>query len=348
MSLVDHPDNPIPAGAHSGFVRTPDGVRIRYAHWPAVGKVRRGTVTILQGRAEFIEKYFEVVSDLRSRGFAVIAFDWRGQGGSDRLLRNARKGHIRAFRQYREDLRAVLKTVSLAEYPGPHFALAHSTGGAVLLSDTPRLRTMLDRAVVCAPLIALPRGHWIPDIFGTLRRVMQKTSFGLYQEPYARRRPGSPSEFVEKVLFPAVRLFALLGLARLYVPGGNGDILIPFEDNRQTSDRVRFDRFNAVLEKAPELGVGAPTLGWLSAAAKCMVWFRAREAGPSVKLPCLVIAAGQDRIVSTPAIEDFTSRVKAAGYVEIAGAEHELLMERDRYRDRVFAAIDAFIPGNGD
>ena len=49
------------------------------------------------GRAEFIEKYFEVVRDARARGFAVAMLDWRGQGLSERALPNARKGHVHDF-----------------------------------------------------------------------------------------------------------------------------------------------------------------------------------------------------------------------------------------------------------
>ncbi|GGB32314.1 lysophospholipase [Roseibium aquae] len=345
MTLSDIPENPVPRGAKAGFVVTRDGVQLRYAHWPALGSRRLGTVTILQGRAEFIEKYFEVVTDLRDRGFAVVAFDWRGQGGSDRLLGNRFKGHVRSFAQYREDLRTVLKQVSLAEYPGPHFALAHSMGGAILLSDSARLRTMLDRAVLCAPMIALPRGQWLPDIFGGLRRLVNSATFGFYKVPPDIRRFGATSRFLNKVVFPFVRVLGFLGLGRFFLPGGTGEILLDFETNRQTSDRSRFERFNAVLKATPERGIGAPTIGWLSAAIKTMRKFSLRETGPGIKLPCLVIAAGRDRIVSTPAIEEFVSRVKVAGYIEIAGGEHELLMEADVYRDQFFAAFDAFIPG---
>ena len=64
-------------------MKTPDGVNLRFARWtPPPG--RKGTVVVLQGRTESIEKYFETVRDLRARGFAVATFDWRGQGLSDR------------------------------------------------------------------------------------------------------------------------------------------------------------------------------------------------------------------------------------------------------------------------
>src|SRR5579859_1726679 len=103
MRLVTIPDNPVPAGAVTGMLRTPDGTAVRYARWPAERR-ERGTACLLQGRAEFIEKYFEVVQELRSRGLSVIAFDWRGQGLSDRALADPHKGHVESFRQYDTDL----------------------------------------------------------------------------------------------------------------------------------------------------------------------------------------------------------------------------------------------------
>lgn len=344
-TLADHPDNPVPEGARAGFVTTPDGIRIRYAHWPAGEGPRKGTVTLLQGRAEFIEKYFEVIDDLRRRGFAVVTFDWRGQGGSQRLTRNPKRGHVSGFKKYRVDLRTVLKDVALATYPGPHFALAHSTGALVLLSDAARLRTMLDRAVLTAPLLGLPPGAWLPGLNGLRRRVLRTLSLGLLGRVPLKAKAPRTSWFIERIGYPAARALSLAGFGRVFVPGGNKDIFVPFETNRQTSDRTRFERFNKVLEQVPELGVGAPTLGWLGAAGRAMTVLRRREAGPNMHLPCLVIAAGKDRIVSTPMIEDFVARTKAAAYLEIAGAEHELMMERDAYRDQFWAAFDAFVPG---
>src|SRR5271156_3351386 len=103
MTLVSIPANPVPDDYVSGTLKTRDGVSLRYARWaPPPG--RKGTVCIFQGRAEFIEKYFEVVRDLRARGFAVATFDWRGQGLSQRLLNDRLKGHVGSFAEYATDL----------------------------------------------------------------------------------------------------------------------------------------------------------------------------------------------------------------------------------------------------
>ncbi|WP_208986049.1 alpha/beta hydrolase [Labrenzia sp. OB1] len=345
MNLIDLPDNPVPDGATTGYIDAPDGVSIRFAHWPAGGRQRMGTVTLLQGRAEYIEKYFEIISELRERGFAVVTFDWRGQGGSQRLTGNPKRGHVSHFGKFRLDLRTVLKNISLATYPGPHFALAHSTGALVLLSDSERLRTMLDRAVLISPLLGLPSGALPPNLGGFSRSALKILSLGRLGRPAHETRARKGAVFSERVGFPLARLCSAIGLGRLFLPGGNSEIRVPFETNRQTSDKTRFERFNKVLEAAPELGLGAPTFGWLNAAARTMLALRKRDAGPNMKLPCLILAAGSDRIVSTPVTEDFVSRTKAAAYLEIPGAKHELMMERDVFRDQFWAAFDAFVPG---
>ncbi len=103
MKLISIPANPVPDDVVTGSIQTPDGVSLRFARWaPPPG--RKGTVVVLQGRAEYIEKYFETVRDLRARGFAVATFDWRGQGLSERALKDRHKGHVRNFSEYAADL----------------------------------------------------------------------------------------------------------------------------------------------------------------------------------------------------------------------------------------------------
>ena len=129
MTLVSIPANPVPEDVVSGTLKTADGVSLRFARWaPPPG--RKGTVCLFQGRAEFIEKYFETVRDLRERGFAVATLDWRGQGMSERALRNPRKGYVRDFSRYDIDLDTFVREVVLPDCPPPFFALAHSMGAS--------------------------------------------------------------------------------------------------------------------------------------------------------------------------------------------------------------------------
>src|SRR5262249_12373640 len=53
MKLVSIPANPVPEGATVGTVKTSDGAVLRFARFdPPAG--RKGTLVVLQGRAEFI------------------------------------------------------------------------------------------------------------------------------------------------------------------------------------------------------------------------------------------------------------------------------------------------------
>src|SRR4051812_29253565 len=162
MTLISIPANPVPEDVVSGTLTTPDGVSLRYARWaPPPG--RKGTICLFQGRAEFIEKYFETIRDLRARGFAVATLDWRGQGMSQRLLGNPRKGYVRDFSDYELDLDAFINDVVLPDCPPPVFALAHSMGATVLLRAAYKGHRWFDRSVLLAPLISLPgmrRSPW--------------------------------------------------------------------------------------------------------------------------------------------------------------------------------------------
>ena len=154
MQLYAIDGNPIPDGAVVGTVVTPDGVRLRYGRWRTTARRSLGTICILHGRGESIEKYFETTADLRRRGFAVATFDWRGQGGSDRHLSNPMKGHVDSFAEYDRDLEAFSQQVMLPDCPPPHYALGHSMGALVALRASAGARSRYARMVLSGPFIA--------------------------------------------------------------------------------------------------------------------------------------------------------------------------------------------------
>jgi len=310
MTLISIPANPVPEDVVSGTLKTPDGVSLRYARWaPPAG--RKGTVCLFQGRAEFIEKYFETVRDLRARGFAVATLDWRGQGLSQRALSNPRKGYVRDFADYGVDLEAFVREIVLPDCPPPVFALAHSMGATVLLRAAYQGHRWFDRMVLLAPMIALPG----------MRRTMATRA--------------------------AVKIMRLLGLGGSYVPGGDATVMMrrPFIGNLLTSDPVRYARNVAVVEAEPALATAWPTVRWADAAFRVMREFANPGYPAKIRQPMLVVAAGYDGIVSTPAIDEFAVRLRGGSHLIVPGARHELLQEQDRYRMQVLAAFDAFVPG---
>ena len=309
MTLLSIPANPVPEGAFAGTIRTPDGATLRFARWaaPAGGK---GTVCVFTGRGECIEKYFETVQDLRGRGYAVAMIDWRGQGHSSHQLRNPFKGHVRNFSEYESDVTAFVKQVVLPDCPPPYFAMAHSMGGAVMLRVAHAATVAFERFVLCAPMIDLPG----------LRASLSMRSL--------------------------MRLLRAAGMSERFIPGGNVDLIksTSFPGNPLTSDPRRYARNAAILEADPTLGIASPTVAWLNAAFAAMGEFHSPGFAARIRRPVLTIAAGEDSIVSTPAIAAFARQLPAASHRMIAGAKHEILQEDDRYREQLWAAFDAFMP----
>ncbi|MBC8048871.1 MAG: alpha/beta hydrolase [Chitinophagales bacterium] len=312
MELVSTARNATPSGARVSAFTAKDGAKIRYALWNTTATQRLGTICLFGGRTEFIEKYFETITDLRRRGFAVATMDWRGQGGSSRLLSNPMKGHVESFAEFDDDLRQFMTEVVLADCPSPYYGFAHSMGGHIILRSAQTKVCWFDRIILSAPMIALaPESTRIPAI-------------------------GFVSEAA-----------TLLGLSDFFVPGGKSDSSRreTFEDNTVTSDRLRFERSKDVLEAAPRLALGSPTIGWVAAAQRSIAEINALTFINGIKVPTLILAAGNDEVVSTPAIEVFASRLKTCTRIVIAGARHEILQERDDLRDQFWAAFDAYIPG---
>lgn len=310
MTLVSIPANPVPEGAISGTIKTPDGTELRFARWPGPAG-RKGTVCVFTGRTEQIEKYFETVRDLQDRGFAVAMIDWRGQGHSARRLRDFRKGYVRNFADFEVDVETFVREIVLPDCPPPHFALAHSMGGAVMLRIAHAGKRWFDRMVLSAPMIDLP---------------------------------GHATSLPARLLLRAMRL---AGQGGRYVPGGN-DVLAntePFVGNKLTSDPVRYARNAAIVAEDPTLGLASPTIAWADTAFRTMHGFRAAQYPSKIRQPILMMAASHDTVVSTAAIEEFAYHLRAGSHLVIAGAKHEILQEQDRYRQQFWAAFDAFVPG---
>ena len=293
------------------MIETPDGVALRFARWDSPADAK-GTVCVFTGRGEFIEKYFETVRDLRQRGFAVAAMDWRGQGHSSRQLPDPRKGHVASFQDFETDVETFMRRVVRADCPPPYYALAHSMGGAVMLRAAHSGKRWFERMVLAAPLIELPHG-----------------------------RSSWPSRILMRVL-------RFAGFGNSYVPGSNVDRARAsgFPGNPLTTDPRRYARNAGLLAQDPTLGIGSPTVAWLDAAFDTMVEFGAADYPVQIVSPILMVAAGADSIVSEAAIVRFAARLPAGSHLVIEGARHEILQEADLYRTQFWAAFDAFVPGS--
>ncbi|MBX9930431.1 MAG: alpha/beta hydrolase [Methylobacterium sp.] len=311
LTLTDTPGNPVPPGGVLVPVTTEDGVALRAAHWRPTTRTVRGTVCLIQGRAEFIEKYYETIADLRGRGFAVVTFDWRGQGESARDVPDAHCGHVGRFDEFRLDLKAIEETILRPLTPRPHIGLAHSMGGAVALTGAIDGWLPFERMVMVAPMLGIKMVRW-PRASSLLARALHR-----------------------------------LGLGRRYIIGGTSVSIAtkPFEGNRLSGDPIRYAR-NAQAARAVEAGaVGDPSIAWAAEAFRAMARLRDLRLAGAIKIPTLIIGAGADPVCDTAATERFAARMRVGDIIVLPGARHEILSESEAIRQDFWAAFDAFVPG---
>ncbi|WP_276120241.1 alpha/beta fold hydrolase [Pararhizobium qamdonense] len=307
--LHSTPDNPVPGNHTVGFFEGVGNRKLRYAIFKSDAPVAKGTVVLLQGRNESIEKYAETIGELTARGLWVATFDWRGQAGSERLLKNRRRGHVRRFADYESDLSTFLEKIVLPDTRLPFFMLAHSMGALVALAQAPLLASRIDRLAIAAPFMALGG---------------QKVGHGMIS-----------------LLASAFTLFGLGSLPLMRDKGSR-----PFPENLLTSDARRFARNKALTDAHPELALGPPTARWLHETFKAIKRVSAREHLTQIRVPTIVLAPTQDRLVPHLAVETLARNFRAGHMIPIDGARHELLQEADHYRAQAIAAIEAFIPSS--
>jgi len=282
--------------------------RLRYACWNASGTAR-GTVVVLAGRGEFIEKYAtEVIGELLDRGFAVMALDWRGQGLSDRPLPERHEaGYIDRFETYVDDLDLFLETVVAPAARGPLLVLAHSMGAHIVLrSLADRPSTPFAAAVLCSPMMGLHQEAFLRAILAVIPSIPALDRRDLFSTP------------------------PFLWLAR--------DVAA----NRVTHDDRRFAWTEAWFKADPRLSLGGPTLGWARQAGLSMRRTRVPGYLEKVGLPVLLLTAGQDVVVDPSLHTLVVARLKQCWHVTIAEAHHEIMMETDPIRARFWAAFDGF------
>lgn len=312
--LIEIEGNPIPDDAVVGRLAMRDGVSLRYARFAATGRPLKGTVIVVTGRNEYIEKYFETIRDLSARGLGVLVFDLRGQGLSDRLIADPARGYVTRFEDYAADLEEVFEKVALPDCRGPFFLLGHSIGALIGLLVAPAMVNRIRRMVLLAPLLGYPQ---LPVSTAALRR--------------------------------ATGSLRMLGLGRLYASGTRDrGAVTPFAVNKLTTDHTRYERNLTLRRLHPELALAGPTVRWLNASCRAIETLQDPDFLARINIPTLLVAAGADEVVSTPAIERLAQRLRAGSLVTIDGARHELLQESDLYREQVLAAFDAFVPGSGD
>lgn len=303
--FIESADIILPKGARCWFMTSFDGAEIRVSAFPKEGAA--ATIMLVTGWAEYTEKYVEVVEDLHRRGFHVAMMDWRGQGLSDRMGTGPHHGYVDSFDTHLKDFRLFAENFVPGQFSGPLLLMGHSMGG-------------------CLSLLALGEG-W-PAVKGAVLSA-----------PMTRLFAGSAKRKVVRFLSLAG---SAAGASRKFVPGVRQHSL-QFEGNNLTSDPRRHARFRQLQDARPEAALRGPTFGWLHAAHEGMHRLNKPGALDDLKVPVLMVLAGNDQTVDTANAARLAGTHRLVRHVVIEGSYHELLMERDIFRDQFWNHADRFL-----
>jgi lysophospholipase len=288
-----------------------DGINIHYMTFIHENEV--GAIVISTGRTDSYIKYKELVFDLSRQRYSVYIHDHRGQGFSDRILRDERqKGHVDKFDDYVTDLDTFVKTVVRSKPHHRLFVLGHSMGGGIATLYIETYPDVFDAAALSAPmhepdatiLFSAPSSClW----FRWTDWFCPKCWPGFSDKPY------TATEFKE--------------------------------DNGYTHSKVRYKLFRTKMYENEKLQLGGPTRRWCGEA--CAASSRMLENTSKIRIPVLVLQAGVDTAVTPEGQNRFCENLqKETGKAchggrprRIDGAYHDLLIETDTYRIPAVSAI---------
>jgi lysophospholipase len=301
-------------GGSAYWLTTSDGLRIRAGVWPHAGETKgagqtKGTVFILPGRTECVEKYGRAAKDLATRGYASLAIDWRGQGIADRMLPDRSIGHVERFDDYQLDFAAVLNMARDLDLPKPWFMIGHSMGGAI------GLRALHEGAPFEAVSFSAPM--WGIGLTSVQKAMVQ-------------------------FLAPVLTLFKM---DRKRAPGTKSETYImaqEFDGNILTRDADMYAYMRAQVAAEPDLGLGGPSSRWVleSIAENADI-----DTYPSPDVPILCFLGLDESIVNLDAVRARMARWPRGELIEVPKAQHEIPMEvpqtRKQFFDRSCALFDA-------
>lgn len=298
----------IPKNARETGWNAADGWRIRRIDWDRPNNLR-GSLLFLPGRGDHYEKYLETLDQLSRAGWCVTATDWRGQGGSGRLLADPHIGYIDDFSTWIADLRAFWAEWK-ASTPGPHVVLAHSMGGHLAMRALAENAIDPDAAALSAPMLGIPTMGMSYGMHHALARFMESLGDPARAAWKEGEKPMSPLNLRAKIL---------------------------------THDPDRYADELYWWQARPDVRLGPPSWHWVERAITSTRLLNKDGVMEAIQTPILLIATTADKLVDSKRIILDAKRLPHAELLLFGNeAAHELLREADPVRDQCMAAITAF------
>ena len=304
----------MPADWTWAFFKSEDGVKMRYGQTGNASSAN-ATVVMIPGYTATMDMYGEQVGDIASRGYHVIGFDLRGQGGSERPRPSQpEKLLIDDFRTYSNDVALFLQGLDIPDNR-PIILMGMSFGGHVAFRVAAEHSDLVDGLLLLAPALKPNAGNMSFERAGWLLRIGNS-----------------------------------LGKGKNYLPGH--DTWKPYSENNLlqvgiehcASSPKRLPMRDAIFTVRPKQRVGGVTFNWGRELYKSSKFVRQTGYPESIKKPVTMIHAELDKFVITEVNKQVCdARMSDCVSIAIDGTGHCLTQETDPVLDRIYNALDETI-----
>ena len=246
----------------------------------------KAVIVISHGFTESIRKYTESVYYMLQRGYEVWGLDHRGHGRSFRENSDPFVVHEGRFRNYVQDLKFLMQKIVKPAAAGRPVFLYAHSMGG------------------CIAALTIEQ---YPGLFqkAVLSSPMLGLSFG-------------------KVPVQVVYLGARGKKTRPVTPRSS------FEEenfeNSCDSSKCRYEYYYKKRLRDPSLQTCSASIGWGMEAVKACARARSALLASRIRIPVLLIQAGNDTMVKNASQHLFASRERSCEFVRIPGMKHELYM----------------------
>ena len=295
----------VAARTECGFDERVKGEKIYFEHFKADDP--KGVIVISHGFTESIKKFTESVFYMLQAGYEVWGVDHRGHGRSFRHNSNPYVVHVERFEDYVLDLAHLTKTRVLPSAGElPVYLYCHSMGGCIGAWMIEAYPDLFKKAVLSSPMLGLSFGKIpVPIVYlgASIKGIGEK-----------RKEPLNPIDS-----FPQ-----------------EGDF-----ENSCDSSRCRYDYYFKKRLADPFLQTSDPSINWGKQAVKACSRVTSKKWTSRIRIPVLLIQAGNDTVVKNSSQELFVSRTDGCEFYRVPGMKHELYMTDSDvlipYWERVFS-----------
>ncbi len=271
------------------------------------GTGSKGSLVFVSGRAENLFKYMELFYDLNLLGYSPIyTYDHRGQGFSERVLKNSKLGHVESYNSYKEDLKTFMETIVLQDLEMDQsrlFLISNSMGAAISILYLMEYfnKHLFKKAVFISPLVKLET---------KLPRVVEKVLFYIYKFicffhcTFPTWDPNKTNDEVQRMKF--------------------------FTDSQK---RYNFTSF--ITKKYPKTLILDPTYQWVIETFKTTDQLLREDRVKKINIPLLLFQATQDELVSNKYQVKFCDIIPNLCHLELVNGKHELFSHKDKIRDKI-------------